>query len=327
MKKLLIVLLCATSISGMFKEEEQHAENKIQLLFSNKGIQAHQLVDIMQKYPRLHELAVTDNSLLTHIRPDGIRLQELTHVNFRGCRLTHADTLPTLLRLAPLLQKCVLARNELQGLCSNIGVDAQLPYHAQLTELDCSYNNITEVDFVLLKKKLPSLKRLNLAHNERLTEFKTEGVGYIKNSVPEIDLRGTNLSEATKKEIIRNSQGCRLLEIVLMPVGAAIGCVASLPVVLNVKMGTTLFLGTQLGIGPTVGVAAAYPIVLTSIEPESRIVTLYVPLLDGADYTDAETRSAYFRFVKNFPYIGNITRCCRAQDPDYEPLNVVEEKE
>lgn len=326
MKKLLIVLLCATSLSAMFKEEEQPAENKMQLIFSKQGIQAHQLVDIMKAHPRLREIAVTDDPFLTHIRP-GATLKELTHVDFSGCRLTHADTIPTLLRLAPLLQKCVLARNELQGLCSTIKIDEQLPYHAHLTELDCSYNNITEVDFVLLKKTLPSLKCLNLAHNKALTVFKTDGDFSTKNGVPEIDLRGTSLSEATKKEVIRNSQGCRLLEIVLMPVGVAIGCVASLPVVLNVKMGTALFLGTQLGIGPIVGVAAAYPIVLTSIEPESRIATLYVPLLDDADYPDAETRSAYFRFVKNFPYICNITRCCRAQDPDYEPLNVVEEKE
>lgn len=326
MKKLLVMLLCATSISAMFKEEEQTAENKMQLIYSKQGIQADHLLEIMKGHPRLHELAVTDDLLLTHMRslPDGICLQKLTSIDFRGCRLTGADTLPTLLRFAPVLQKCVLARNELQELYSSTGVNAQLPYHLSLTELDCSYNNITVVDFVLLKKTLPSLKRLNLAHNRALTQFKTEGDFSTKNGIPEIDLRGTNLSEAAEKEIIRNSQGCRLGEIISIPVGAAIGCAATVPFMLNVKDIAALSLGTPLG---TVVFVAACPIVLAATKPENRIVTLYVPLLDRADYADAETRSAYFRFVKNFPYIGNITRCCRAQDPDYEPLSTVEEKE
>lgn len=329
MKKLMIGMFCTMPLGAMDFEEKPTPQEQRQLIITNRGTTLEQFSEIMKQRPNLNDVKITGHQI-THVPDVGITFWSLQYADLSNGTLGEygGAGIMDLLKIAPNLMRLNVARNKLK----QIGQSNTI--YSNFSELDCSYNQIKSVDFTNLcgtgTPYFPNLTKLNLSYNATLIEFKTEGftksLSRTVQGILEIDLRSTGLFDATKKEILGNSQ--QTFDAVVFGVGggAVLGAFSDLPINITTKLALELKFGLMFGIGPVIGAAIGYFMVLGGSKPESRIKTIYKPILDDADYPEAETRSRYFRFVKDFPSIWNITKCCRAQDPEYEPISQGDEQ-
>jgi hypothetical protein len=321
----------------MDDEEKPHPEHQLQLIINNKKTNTKQFETHLKTHPNLVELKITRHQI-TSIPYYGIKLDGLHTLDLSDGALDRNSTLPAILVMAPNLRSCKLANNQIPALSEN-DIHADLPTHYALTELDCSNNQITKVDFTGLRRQLPNLTHLNLS-NCPLDKFNVKD--FISTSVvTTVDLRNTQLPDAEKKEIVKNAQkvcvvnlsdGCEEASFTLGIVVAGgipevsflMSTFAMLP-----SIGTGTFLtaiAADVMGAATIGFGTTYLGFLGFKSPKERFKAVYIPLMDNADYPEEETTTRYGRFVKNFPYFCNITKCCRPDDPECAPLNNVEEE-
>lgn len=320
MKKLLIGLCSIVQLSAMDYSSETgervpKPEEKRQILIEDKNTSAEAFANKMKKHPNVMDVKITGHKIC-HIPDLGIQFKWLSILNLSNGPLS-GNAFNDILKMTPVLTNLYLANNQLKDITAANGL-----YCGKLMQIDCSNNKIESADLAKMQFCFPNLMALNLSGNKTLTKFSTNDL-LRSELIPEVDLRGTGLSNTSKKEILKSAQ-------VLDNGGAIFGitggfCVGVLSwIPLMIANPSTSLLITML-LPVCIGTPLGYPTGLAIHKPADRVKTVFKPLLDNADYPESETRSAYFRFVKNFPYIGNITKCCRAEDPEYQPLSQVED--
>jgi hypothetical protein len=221
-------------------------------------------------------------------------------------KITNSNTLYLLLTQCPKLQECSIAHNQLTNL-----QEATLPVHNNLTKLDCSNNRITALDFTKLRKKVPNLAELNMAHCPLITCKTTDPNMSVetKCTPTKIDLKQTKLSDTAKIEIIKNSKmnGLNGVATLVSAISSAgTGVITLIPTVLipaQLPIGLYIFgiFGTILipaGIGA--GVGQLLEVGFTT--PEKREKIVFVPIFDTIPtHTEEEVTTRYQRFVRHFP--------------------------
>jgi hypothetical protein len=308
---MLMLVFAATRLSAMDIQEEQvHPENKLQLIARNQNITTAQYAKLLTQFPKLQELNVSGH-VMEYI-PEHAPATCLVKLDLSKGKLTNANTLYLLLAQSPYLEECSIAHNQLTTLQETI---LPLPSHNNLTKLDCSYNRITALDFTELRKRVPNLAELNMAHCPLITCKTTDPNMLIetKCTPTKIDLTQTQLSDTVKIEIIKNSKmnGLNELPTILSGIcGGATGVVTLVPTILAPAMAAgSLPIGLYiLGIFGTIlipagigaGVGQLLEVGFTA--PEKREKIVFVPIFDTTPtHTEEEVTTRYQRFVRHFP--------------------------
>ncbi len=269
-----------------------------------------------------------NNHKMTYIPDSGILFSLVRSIDLSNGKLASCDTIPALLKCAPSLRILKLSHNQIPALCEG-EINTYFPTHDDLAQLDCSHNAIKSVDFTVLCKKLPNLIYLNVSDCP-VTEFNVIDVKRTT-FAPTIDLRNTNLSDAQKKEILKNAsvpcvhKGVGTLAVLSTVFPTTVYAVAFFPLTLRIPLSAGLGVVVASVCADVVwsallGAGTVYLGVLGFTEPEARFQPIYNPLLDNANYPEEEITSCYSRFVKRFPYF-----CCCDKNGGDEELNEVEE--
>ncbi len=333
---LLIGLIVSTQIFAMdFEEEKPTPQNQLQLLIPNKNISSERFTEIMRTYARLEELNASGH-LITYIPTQNAPAQFLVRIDLSHGQLTGSDTLTQLLTICPYLSECSVAHNELTTLD-----EFKIPLRASLIKLNCSHNKIKDVNFTQLRSRLYNLKQLNLS-NCPLNTFKTNNIG-ISNFITEVDLKNTQLNDDAKKNIIKNSSCSGATTIACCPmftsafIGLAVGMFT--PIIAfassdtNTKdhkngFGLAMIISSLTGaliIGPACGYLGS----LALNPPKDREIIILKPEFDEEPtYPELEVTTKHQRFVRKFPYIGNILNWCTAKKTNqgHELLTEVNEE-
>jgi uncharacterized protein YjbI with pentapeptide repeats len=329
MKISLLFVFCGVTLCAMDDEEKPHPEHQLQLIIRDKNTTTEQFETCIKARPKLAEIIVTGHQI-TSIPYLGIELDGLHSLDLSKGTLDRSSTLPAILVIAPNLRSCKLANNQIPALSEN-ETHADLPTHYALTELDCSNNQITKADFTGLREQLPNLTQLNLS-NCPLDKFNTKDFK-ATSVVATVDLRNTNLPDSEKKEAVKNAQQvCVSEKVTCISSTLVIGTISAfsfVPLIATIpfSVGGGVFATTVIAdvIGSMAfGAGTTYLGFLGFKSPKERFKTAYVPLMDDATFPEKEITTRYARFVKNFPYFCNISKCCTAEDPEYAPLNGVE---
>jgi len=334
MKKVLLLTMCSIVAYAMDYEEQPHPEHQLQLIVRNKNTTSEEFKTYLEARPKLTEVTVTGHQM-TCIPPLSIQLDGLHTLDLSDGTLACSKTLPFILSMAPSLKSCKLAKNQIPALWSQEASGA-LPVHYTLTELDCSSNQITDVDFTELRVKLPNLTSLNLS-NCPIQKFNTKKleVNLFSNVYTTIDLRNTQLSDTEKKEILKNAsvpcvlrdcdgKGDGIALILVAPVASLVCMLIPMAMVLATGIDSsaiTVPILSGVGGGLTLGFGTTYLGYLGFKTRQNRFKILYKPLLDNANYPEEEITTRYDRFVKYFPYFCALSKCCKAEDPEYTPLS------
>ena len=338
MKKSLFLLLISTvSVYTMdYQEDVISKETKLQIYISNKSTTEDTFQKIIAEHPALQDLTVIGHAmeqipiLYTNNRPHHYNL---ITIDLSNGLLADSSTLSRLLETCPQLQTCILVNNKLANLSEDL-----ISQHTLLHTLDCSNNQITTVDFTKLRKKLPNLHTLKLSECP-LNTFKTDK--YQADSIITIvHLNNTTLPDPEKKEILKNAFRTCIIDVetnnknkgkpfstisgllaagfLLPSVWLIIATIPSFPSAFALSSGSFM-VSLPLGTGLT------YFGFLGCTLPENRFKSAYIPLMDKTteNYSEEEVTTFYARFVRHFPYVGNILKCCKAEDPESIPLNQI----
>jgi hypothetical protein len=339
MRIILIVSLLAYNLAAMdLVEEELHPEQKLQLRYDKQVITTESFATIITQHPKLHELII-DGHTIQNLPAQKLHAADLTTIAITNGPLAGSNTLRLLLTICPLLQKCSLAHNQLTTLD-----EYHLPYRIHLTELDCNNNLIDIVDFSQLYQQLPNLADLNLS-NCPLKTFNTADV--IRNTViPKINLQHTQLSDNAKRTILLHATAvsnvhqcdgqpiskdknktncCNMVPISMLGgggLGALFGGALALNCLCHPEM-VVIFAGVGFVTGPVIGHFGK----LCCTNPEDREVTVFIPIFDAEPaHTEKEITTGYQRFVRHFPYIGNIKKLWKRTDAEYAQLTETAEQ-
>lgn len=333
MKKLIVLTFCSIVSYAMDYEEQPHPEHQLQLIVRNKNTTSEEFKAYLEARPKLTEVTVTGHQM-TSIPQFNIQFNGLRSLDVGNGTLSCSKTLSHILAMAPNLHICKLANNQL----SVLWISA-LPVHDALSSLDCSNNQITDVDFTELRKKLPNLTNLNLSSCP-LIAFNTKDLK-ATTIIPAIDLRTTQLLDTEKKEILKNAvvpcvvdmlnkgeKDCFVYSAVpmmLVPMMSSVPFLVRSPLLLSAGAIVPVILAESVG-SMAFGFGSTYLGFLSCKSLKNRFKTVYKPLLDNANYSEEEVTTRYGRFVKYFPYFCALSKCCHAEDPEYAPLNHVDEE-
>lgn len=331
MKRLLIALLCAMPLYASDYEAKPSPEQQLQLIIHDKNMLSEDFKRYIEQRPNLVGITITGHRM-TYMPILNIPLNGLQALDLSNGQLTDSSTLPRILKIASQLRVCRVAQNNLQALWGED--DNELPNHDSLTELDCSGNHITTVDFIALRKKLPKLTTLNLSgcplREFNIEEFEANSV------VPTIYLNKTQLPDTAKKEILKHAQEtcvtedsstrfkvCTLSGAIL----TAAAVTAPIPLILNSPLGIAIPLMVINTVGaPIFGCGIAYLATLGCTAPKDRFKTSYIASMDNTEhFTEKEITTWFDRFVRNFPYLCDIFKRCKSQNAEYTHLKQVEE--
>lgn len=334
---LAIILMFSVSLYAMdFIEDSPLLKDKLQLNISNQHITSVQFAQIIKNSPKLHELKITGHSIDQMLRVPFFA-HNLNTIDLSHGALIGTNTLECLLTLCPQLQKCSLAYNELTTLDEH-----DLPRHMYLMTLDVSNNQIEAIDFTKMRERCPSLNCLNVSDCP-LTAFNTDGM-VVNDIVPTVHLKNTQLSDAVKKNILKNacvlgfhgvkkSYADALSELLMYSAFCGSDCgglilVIPLTTKIGLSLGSNVLLGVVMGSvvgGAALGAGMGYLCSLGCVAPEDRELSVFKPIFDTIPmYTEEEVTTRYQRFIRNFPYICNIIKCGKSKTKsEYTPLNEV----
>jgi hypothetical protein len=247
----------------------------------------------------------------------------ITQISITKGPLNDPQVLCKLLKACPFLKTLDLSRNQLSTLGEEIVTDYTIlsgnsysEDHDSLKNFSCTHNPITTIDFTRLKYLMPNLKKFDVSGCDKLTNFTAHSYhGPICDPLTTITLHNTELSDETKKEIMKHSQhvahncaGGRLYCLGFFG-GAVSGTIFGLSTTIGFGLSAgpiAVFTGTlitsmavpALIIGP----AVAYPVIIGRTPREKREITRYIVDF-GPDFKPSveETTTWYQRFVRNFP--------------------------
>jgi hypothetical protein len=311
--RMLMLVFAAIRLNAMDIQEEQVLpENKLQLTARNQNITHAQYAQLLTQFPKLQELNISGHCM--EYIPEHAPATCLVKLDLSKGKLTNSNTLYLLLTQCPKLQECSIAHNQLTSL-----QETTLPAHNNLTKLDCSHNRITALDFTELRKKVPNLTEFNLAHCPLIT-CNTNDMKYSE-IVPTINLSNTNLSDAQKIEIIKNSNNVTIGSFsgttYVMSIASALGfgsIFVPLTIVKNAPLGALLLsgtggaaawtfavVGTALG-GSLIGYKIGMLLDIGCTPQKEREKEKFIPIFDKVPtYTEEEVTTHYQRFVRHFP--------------------------
>lgn len=334
---LLVAMFVITGqLFSMDLEEQKPApEHQRQLLVANQRIPSKKFAKIIKTYTSLEELDASGHAM-QHIPAQNLTAQHLTILNLNNGPLAESDSLIQILTICPQLEKCFVAHNDLTTLD-----EFKIPSHKHLNVLDCSHNKIKNVNFTQLYKKLHKLCHLNLS-NCPLTIFETDKVREEK-FIPTIDLKNTQLDDIAKKSIIKNSSFLESTKacgpvVCCAFIGLTVGMLT--PIIAFASSGFdtrahsgvfdfTMAASSLTGVF-VIGPACGYFGYLTCTAPKDRVVTVFTPQFDEEPaYTEEEVTTRFQRFVRYFPYAGNLFAWCKTKTTkqEYALLTDVEENE
>ncbi len=323
------VLLLSSSIYGMdLKELPVDDASKLQFNAPNQVATPEQLANTFARYPNLQTINISTHSI-EQLPSLPASVQALVEINFNNGLLNKHDTVELLLKACPNLQRLSVAHNKLTTLN-----EIKLPFHEKLETLNCSNNEIRELNFASFRNIIPHLKELNLSGCP-LVSFQTKDL-CVYDTVPNVHLIKTDLSDTTKKQIIaaskivesrycfkENYHGTKQkdgLEVCVL--GIPLSALASTPF-----LGFTPSILTLVGViggSAVVGPIIIYVCLLGGFKPEDRETTVFNPIFDRVpDYTEKEVTTSYQRFIRHFPYFLNVCQRTPSDDQESRPLTDV----
>ena len=332
-----IALLLSSSIGAM-NEVPLDDAYKMQLNAPDQKVNSAQLAEKLEKCPNLQVVNIPGHVL--EQLPVSFSAPNLIMVNLNDGQLNHIDTVKQLLTSCKNLQRLHIANNNLTTLN-----ESQLPFHNNLKLLDCSHNEISEIDFPTFRSKTPSLNELNLSGCP-LVNFKTQEV-CLYDTVPDIQLNKTNLSDIAKKQIIaaskviescyefnsrdlRSPRGGSIMKPFVA--GGGLGMLIGFPMFmftgianehyafLNVGVLALVTFGSPLVAGSTL----TYLCSIGREKPKDREATIFNPIFDTVPtYTEEEVTTRYQRFIRHFPYFFNACQRDETDDSESLPLTQV----
>lgn len=334
MKKVLLFLacLCTMQLSAMDRDDDSNSAiiskitepspaERIEYCAVKQNINEKKFTAIITEYPNLHKIDVSDHAM-TRIPAQQLRAHNLIFITLSSGKLSESTTLTQLLTICPLLTECTLDHNELTTLD-----EFKIPRHG-LKKLNCSHNKLTNVDVTQLCKQLPNILNLNFSDNP-LTHCNTKNMDRSEKQPSFVlNLKNTQLSDAVKKEIIKN--GTRGISerytFVLTFTGTALGAMTFLIPLVTMSPagenyhGHTQFSSEQLGIifgtmfinGLITGPLVANIGSLLCTNPKDREIVLFTPIFDPKpNYSEAEITTWFQRCIRHMPYWGNL---CKKDD-------------
>ncbi len=339
MKSQLIIFMMLTyPLCAMYIPEVPIVDaQKLQLNAPNTQIDSEHFAQAIKNCPRLQEISIPGHIL--ERLPAPFPTSNLERINLNNGQLRHPDTINLLLTSCKNLKELYIAHNKLATMN-----EWQLPSHKNLEILNCNNNQITELNFATFRRMLPNLKELSLSGCP-LTTFKVKDLP-IYNSIPNINLMNTALSDSAKKQIIAASKRiescyeCNPTDFrIPMPnsignsllIGGAVGLTIGFPLFtltaltsghLNPDLFLTLFLTlVPFGSSFVAGTAISYISSIGCRKPEEREIIVFNPIFDAEpDYTEEEVTTGYQRFIRHFPYFLSICQRSHTDDPESTPL-------
>jgi hypothetical protein len=324
---------CGISLCAMDYEEKAQDKDQLQGIICKKDFSAEEFKSYIKDRPNLVEITINSHHIdeVLCVEP-GIDLNRLIKLNLSTGALKLNTTVSRILKLAPILVECNIAYNQLVALSEHAQYD-DMPEHNFLQRLDCSHNKIEKINFTALHRKLPQLQYLNVSGCP-LKEFNIDDLNsyYV---VTTIDLRQTALPDSEKKKIVKNKKETCVIDLrndleksmfyFCYTVLGVVFAVSPVPLIMTIPsacgiIGATLAnnCASLTGAGGLTYLGA-----LGCKAPKNRFKSVYKPLIDDADgFAEEEITTRYSRFVKNFPY---FFKGCKGDNPEYAPLNQVEE--
>ncbi len=327
MKKImwLLTFTCIAQLSAMDKEDDSSSciepeitepspAERIEYCAVNKNVDEKRFTTIIKEYPNLHKIDFSGH-VMTHIPAHQLKAQNLTIIKLSNGKLSESTTLTQLLTVCPWLTECILDHNELTTLD-----EFKIPRHG-LKKLNCSNNKLRNVDVTQLCEKLPNIFELNVADNP-LIQCNTKNMYRSQNQLPlKLTLKNTQLSDNLKKEIIKNSifNYPRFWFATLS--GLVIGGYTFIVPMLILTPAHTNDYGRQTLSSEQNGIIAATALInglitgplianigtLLCTNPKNREAVIFKPIFDQEpNYPEAEVTTRFQRFVRHFPYIGNL---------------------
>lgn len=341
MKKtfILLTVLCILRLSAMDTDDDSNSSSETELTIPSpaerieycavdKKVKEKKFVTTIQTYSNLHKLDLSGH-VMTRIPAEQLKANHLTIMKLSNGTLSESTTLTQLLTICPHLEECILDGNQLTTLD-----EFKIPRHG-LKKLNCAKNKLTNIDVTQLCKKLPNIVQFDFAENP-LTQCNTKDITSLKGEhLFILNLKNTKLSDASKKEIIKNNKS--ISEHYLFTrtmIGATVGMLTSIvPLVTLTPTGEVYYgkkqlsddqllivIGTMLINGLITGPLIANIGNLLCIKPKNREIVLFKPIFDQeTNYPEAEITTRLQWFIRHFPYIGNLCK----QDEKLTPFEKV----